>query len=270
MRLAPWTANPFGLVSLMELLEFCAGEYWRLAGLLGQLIVQLDTFKTGKALPGPQFYQNFGGSLGNVAREVKSLGLPMAQKQIDHLKAYLDDNPSQTTFDGLYNLVTGIHSRVMDELDEKAFLMLPSDRKRLYSQPEPLFGTDVEKKFPSMSEDIAEAGKCLALNRSTASVFHLMRVMELGVQHLGDALGVKLVQEKNWQPILDETNKAIRLLDHKQPRTKALAEAANHLYNAKVAWRNEVMHPKQTYTPEEAEKIFSCTKTFIADLVTLV
>jgi hypothetical protein len=42
-------------------------------------------------------------------------------------------------------------------------------------------------------------------------------------------------------------------MDAKQLSTKAYAEAASHLYNVKVAWRNEVMHPKQTYTFEEAE-----------------
>ena len=48
-----------------------------------------------------------------------------------------------------------------------------------------------------MSEDIAEAGKCLGVGRPTASVFHLMRVMEIGVPRFGDVLGVKLADEKN-------------------------------------------------------------------------
>jgi hypothetical protein len=52
----------------------------------------------------------------------------------------------------------------------------------------------------------------------------------------------------------------------RQPVVKEYAEAASHLYIVKVAWRNEVMHPKQTYTFEEAKSIFGNVRTFIADL----
>jgi len=108
------------------------------------------------------------------------------------------------------------------------------------------------------------------LRRPTSAVFHLMRIMELGVQSFGAKLGISLVQEKNWQNILDEVNKSIRARDHKLPETKQYAEATSHLYNVKVAWRNEVMHPKQTYTDEEAGKIFNNVNTFIGDLADLI
>ncbi len=49
----------------------------------------------------------------------------------------------------------------------------------------------------------------------------------------------------------------------KHCKTKAYAQAASHLYNVKVAWRDEVMHPKQTYTFDEARDIFGNVKTFI-------
>ena len=121
-----------------------------------------------------------------------------------------------------------------------------------------------------MTEDISEAAKCLSLDRPTACVFHLMRVMELAVQRFGDVLSVKLVTEKNWQVLLDQINAAIRKLDAKDAKTKAYAQAASHLYNVKVAWRNEVMHPKQTYTFEEAKAIFDNANTFINGLAVVL
>jgi hypothetical protein len=39
-------------------------------------------------------------------------------------------------------------------------------------------GEQVEIKFMSAIQDIEEAGKCLAMGRGTATVFHLMRVVE--------------------------------------------------------------------------------------------
>jgi len=51
---------------------------------------------------------------------------------------------------------------------------------------------------------------------------------------------------------------------------KALAEATSHLYNVKLAWRNEVMHPKQTYTVDEADSIFRNVRTFVQHLVKII
>lgn len=77
---------------------------------------------------------------------------------------------------------------------------------------------------------------------------------------------MQFASEKNWQNILDEVNKAIRALNQKAVETKAYAAASSHLYNVKLAWRNEVMHPKQTYTHEEAKKLHSAVDTFVRDL----
>ena len=46
-----------------------------------------------------------------------------------------------------------------------------------------------------------------------------MRVMETGVQEFGNKLGVSLVNEKNWQNILDEINKRIKALPPKDLKT---------------------------------------------------
>ena len=97
-----------------------------------------------------------------------------------------------------------------------------------------------------------------------------MRVVEIGVQKLGNKLAVALAEEKNWQNILDEVNKAIKKLDQKAESTKRFAASAAHLYNVKLAWRNEVMHPKATYTEQEADEIFRHVKTFISDLAEIV
>ena len=38
----------------------------------------------------------------------------------------------------------------------------------------------------------------------------------------------------------------------------------------KLAWRNEVMHPKQTYTEEEALEVFAASKAFMRELASVV
>ena len=95
--------------------------------------------------------------------------------------------------------------------------------------------------------------------------------MEHAVQRLGTKLHVTIdVEKETWQTILNHVNGAIKPMDHKKEKTKKLAEIASHLYNVKIAWRNEVMHPKETYTEEEAEILMAQVSVFIQGLARVV
>jgi hypothetical protein len=255
----------YGLVTLMELLTFYAHTYWGLAFNLGQLITFVDH---SAMIPGAELKNwvpgEIGKTLGEIHYDIERLDLP-ALKQSQRIRDWFEDDRSRD-YAELTRMMKDLALRISDDLSERLFLAVPREAQRLYAPAEPLFGKAVEAKFPKMSEDIAEAGKCLALQRSTACVFHLMRVMERGVQYFGDELGVQLVEQKVWQIILDGITSRIRKLDAKKSRTTKLAAAASHLYNVKIAWRNEVMHPKQTYTNEEAGDIYRNVRTFICDL----
>jgi hypothetical protein len=145
------------------------------------------------------------------------------------------------------------------------FFHLPSTQAEFYEKKE-LFGASVATRFPNLQADIIEAGNCLALGCATACVFHLMRVMESAVQEFGRVLGILAVDTKNWQNILDEVNKVIKGLPSKGTLTPSLSEAAANLYSVKLAWRNEVMHPKATYTVREAEDVLRQVKLFMNTL----
>ncbi len=154
------------------------------------------------------------------------------------------------------------------EMQNHIFFFLSPELAEYYDSPE-LLGADVLSKFPDLRYDIVEAGNCYALGRSTAVVFHLMRIMEVGVQALGAKLGVSLANEKNWQNILDEVNKAIKALS-KSASTVEMSEVAANLYSVKVAWRNEVMHPKDWYGQDEAKNLIALVKIFMQQLAGIV
>ena len=101
------------------------------------------------------------------------------------------------------NFANDMITRFEDEMSSKNCFIIPAGKEGFFDPVEPIFGLDVESKFSVMSEDIAEAGKCLALERSTAAVFHLMRVMEIGVQRLcrRQVREFTFTSEKNWQKI---------------------------------------------------------------------
>jgi hypothetical protein len=106
--------------------------------------------------------------------------------------------------------------------------------------------------------------------RYTASVFHLMRVVEVGVQEFGTTLGVQFTDTKNWHNILEESDKAIKGLDRNHPGKSQMAEISALLGAVKLAWRNEVMHPKASYDAEEAENVLATSRAFMVKLAKLL
>jgi hypothetical protein len=163
-----------------------------------------------------------------------------------------------------------VRGRIIDELTRSTFMQISPLKMQFYALPDELFGQITTSRFNKAGPDIEEAGKCFATGRNTACVFHLMRVMEIGVQKLGQRLHVKLVGEKAWQTILNQINSKIGALPQSTPRQRKrksdLAGITSHLYNVKIAWRNEVMHPKESYSDVEAEEIFRHVKSFMRHL----
>jgi hypothetical protein len=169
----------------------------------------------------------------------------------------------------LIGVLTEVENTIRREMSVAKFFYMPSEQAKFYTQDD-LFGVAVDAKFPSIYFDMVEAGNCYAMGRGTACVFHLMRIMEVGVQEFGKRLGISLAAEKNWQNILDGINKAIKTLPSKAAGTVEMSQASANLYAVKLAWRNEVMHPNDKYTLEEAKNLIGQVKLFMGQLATII
>jgi hypothetical protein len=135
------------------------------------------------------------------------------------------------------------------------------------------FGEVVARAFSRATDDIEEAAQCIAFDRSTACVFHLMRVLELGMYALADNLSVPNIQE-NWHNAIEQIEKAVRALPHGTPDEKTdqqfYSDVAAHLFNVKDAWRNRTAHAGHVYTESKAVQIFENTRSFMRTLSTRV
>src|SRR4051795_7608402 len=63
----------------------------------------------------------------------------------------------------------------------------------------------VQQTLPSLEYEISETGKCLALGRSTASVFHSIRCLEASIRALARCLRLPdptTGAERNWNIVL--------------------------------------------------------------------
>ena len=89
--------------------------------------------------------------------------------------------------------------------------------------------------------------------------------MELAVERLALRIGVP--KRRLWQEYIDGMNKKIKTMPrHTQPQRDKIAllsAATNYLFNFKEAWRNPTMHPKRTYTLEQAEEVLNCASSFL-------
>jgi hypothetical protein len=164
--------------------------------------------------------------------------------------------------------------RLVDELGAQYFLVLNRSEARLVAATTPIFGPEVEAKLPECSEDIVEASKCAGCGRYTACVFHLMRVLEAATSRFAGLLNIQPInsagKDKNWQVFLNEINKKIGTMPQQDAKTKKYAAISANLYNVKLAWRNEVMHPKQTYTEEETSNVWVASRGFMKELASVL
>jgi hypothetical protein len=140
------------------------------------------------------------------------------------------------------------------------YMRLPEEHDR-----EPVFGKAAANAFGSSMEEARGAGICLAIGRGTSCVFHCMRVVEKGLIALAHELNVPFripFEYLNWLNIIELIEKEIRKLEQlpagpaKADMLKMYSEAASQFFYFKNAWRNHVAHARDTYDPEQAEKIF--------------
>jgi hypothetical protein len=154
------------------------------------------------------------------------------------------------------------------QMQSRLVLVMGTKHAHYLNNEDPPFGHRVEDVFPTSSEEISEAAKCLALQRPTAVVFHLMRAMELAVQRMAQLLGRDNPESKVWGFILSDIDAEIQKMPKGADRD-AWSACHTHLYHVKQAWRNDTMHPKTTYTEAQAEVVFDAVKSFMTHLADL-
>jgi hypothetical protein len=248
--------------------RFSADEFIKIANQLNIMKRAAENLPVDNREPiNSSLRKTYLDALKNIVTNCEKIGLRTTVKAANY--AYWRIENPDTDFRDVASVADQVLNNIRWEMHDILFFHVPSERTSYYDKKE-LFGKYVIEKFPAIQFDMVEAGNCYAMGRGTASVFHLMRIMEVGVQEFGKKLGVTLVNQKVWQIILDGINSAIKGLPPKDVETIAMSQASANLYAVKLAWRNEVMHPKDTYTLEESENILRQVKIFMEQLATII
>ena len=260
--LAPWLENPYGLVTLWDIMKQLNVERWFWSGYaLERLATDCLVKPTFGDAPFPstalhtplddEIKNKAVNWLGRVQENCAALELVVASETVSEIVERLQSN-DHSDWQWLMDQVHNLQKIIRKEAKSKAFFYISPDKLKFWvttKSPYPL-GEEVNIAFPSTYQDAAEAGMCLSVARPTASVFHSMRVLESGLTVLGAVFGVSLAHT-NWGPAIEEIESKIRNM-HKDPNWKSLpdckaeqefyAQAASHFGILKDAWRNYTAH----------------------------
>jgi hypothetical protein len=203
-------------------------------------------------------------TLGRVADQCNEIGMPVSAVMAVELQEVLPK------IKGLQNTMIvreleSLHNAIEGELKSILFLRVSPEFSKYYSTPQP-FGPEVADRFPSAIQDIEQGAKVLAYGAGTATVFHMMRIMEVGLRSLAGAL--KIPYAPSWESYLIQIEKKITA----KHRTKGIQwkrdepffrDVAGDLQMVKIAWRNPTMHIVRHYNQDEAEDVFRGVKRFM-------
>lgn len=263
----PWQAEPYRLWSLLDMLRFYAHGFVRAGGIFAQVWHRLlHGIHPDQTSMDAYFYE-----CKYLIGECERLGLPVSLKQGRTIEKYVTGDGEKTLTEMGRQLVE-FHTRIIDELEGQHFLMLPTDKAVIFT--EPLRGWDVQiKAFGPSQTDIEEAQKCYVLQRYTACVFHLMRALETPLKLLSAALGI-VKHSPTWEAYLSAMATAIQVKfpdkskAHQDKRTY-FTGLEGQLRAIKTAWRNPTMHEiARVYTEEMAHELIVHVRGFMREAAT--
>ncbi len=279
--LAPWVREPHRLWSLLEIMErFHPEPLLELSGSLGLFRLmprRISHFWGISSELSFTFSARLQGELREevlaVERDCLAIGLPVSAKAAQAaLQELASSKPSWQEFS---RLAEDLHGRLRDEISSVTFLALNLREAELYGGPRKEW-EGVLGAFKDTVYDVEEAAKCLALERSTAAVFHLMRIIETGLRALGKALNDPTLDPKtnpSWDKILKRAERELQ-----KPRSDRSPEwvaeeqfystATANIRAVQYAWRNPTLHIERSYNAEEAREVFAAVRSFMRHLAT--
>jgi len=257
--------------SLLAMIKFYAAHFYKISQIITASMALLanERFTDGGATK--ELYEN----LGTLERLCVQIDLRSPIRHIGRIRKSLDMKIESSV---LAHYLNELQNRVADELEVQSVFLIPYRKKQYLESLSPLFGSEVPRAFPSSITDIEEAAKCYALDRNTACVFHLMRVMEIGLRALGKTLGDSSLDHRTnptWEKILRRCDQELRLpVASRSPAWMAnnefFAEATANLRAVKDAWRNKTVHVEASYDESRALSVFNAVRSFMQHLATTI
>jgi hypothetical protein len=278
----PWETAPYGVVSLLTMLEFSARDYIEITYQFGKVLAILRKEQPGQI--------DLSEAMQKLLEEANRLGLLVTREALgEFLLEMVKTHPSNVTMRGegadrtfyfknadlasdrTAHHIEAIYSTLKAELRTTLFKVIPRERVR-YNDAGWLKDSRIESPFPTSFRELVRGGACYSLSQPTACVFHSMRALEPALSALAKPFPHISTAHENWQNIIEQIETAVRAIGQ-QPKSqqkideeKFFGGVVSHLYFVKNAWRNHVAHARDSYSDDEAVKVLSHTLEFIESL----
>lgn len=193
----------------------------------------------------------------------------------DRLRGWVRNDEKQ--WDDLFIRACALRDAIRIECGEYLYYAYPKDRGQKLTQ----WKSDWEKivaAFPDVEIESYAATDCYALTHNTASVFHSMRVAEIGLRTLAKERRIRLPRNKavewgTWQETIKALDDEIRSIGQtwKPGRRKDTAlefysGARADLNGFKDEYRNLVMHVRLHYDSFQAARALARVHDFMSRL----
>lgn len=263
---------PGKLWSLLDMLELKLRPLLIAMETLSSLSFTVGRFGVGGDMPAQrdeQYIQMLLNQVKNIRSELDNLqmGGVSVFLALERLEASLKFN-GNSQFIAQY--ITAFKKILLDELSGSYVMTLSHLEQRLFKQSEPLFGEEVAEGFKSLTYEIDEIGKCLALGRSTAAAFHMLRCLEAAMRAISRCLSIPdpiKGSDRSWARALDKINGEIEKRWPKVTRVNGDGALFEKYHATLVAmanpYRNATMHLEDKYTEAEARSLLELVRGYI-------
>lgn len=273
-QLPPWEERPYGVVSLLDMLEFSARDYVSITQRLALALTIVGEKKYDD--------KDINDALGKLLEETNRLGLLVTRDRIAEMflevvkanpkTSRMSDDKEKVHIYGemanprwAYHLET-ILSTLKSELGSVLLRIVPRERAK-YCDPKWLTDSVLFNKYPDTVDEFQRAGRCFAYGENTACIFHLMRVTEFYLIKVADSLGMQF-NPINWGAIGQHVTREMeKKYQNKTPDWRQsepfYAEILTDIQAISRGHRNSALHElEKKYEEREAANMLTVIEGF--------
>lgn len=263
-----------GVVPLYEMKEYFEGPIFR-------YFIELAAWEkiAGRAernqAADPENIAGICAKLGVLKGLATEYDFRSVASQCERIIAYCEQRQMNVRAGDFRDHLMELRRRAEDELKGNFFLHLTLAEADQFKNPVKGW-EDVAVRFPKVRFNIEESGKCHALGRLGASVFHILQVAEYGVIQVADLFGVsgdkpgwgslqrlKKLQETPYKERQGLELKYSKLLDDVVPLALVVRDSWRHKLDHVD---NQIRWMQTDFSPDVADEIIKATRGFMRKL----
>lgn len=286
-RRAPWLVDDRQLWSLLDMIQFAQGTIMALMTLDRHHESITGLAKTEPGTPVPEMVVNDVLHHAHIVQaECSRLELHAVSLAAVSVINRLRFNDPPFTYAGLDASLGSMLSQMRYAFGQQRFAFVRPHLTDYYERRE-RFGDNILPAFGGRAtEELCDAGNCLALAFDTACAFHALRAAELAIRRFITTKGIQVPNRPNlddadWTEMLKAVDEWLvvqvaQLRKTGQPRGSPGQELIE-TYNALIAdaryfqpLRNGVMHVRHVYNEHEAHALFDRVGAFLRRMAPLI